>query len=119
MALPNTRPTVRRCVMPAMPVTMVRKITGAMTIFTSLMKASPSGLNCAPYLRLEMPQQHAQHNGQHHLEIQLAVKRQALGRGGVLQGNGVHGGSFVGQKMTRSHGASLGLDWTSPAFFCR
>ncbi len=28
----------------AMPLTMVRKITGAMIIFTSLMKASPSGL---------------------------------------------------------------------------
>ena len=49
MALRNTRPTVRRCVMPAMPVTMVRKITGAMIIFTSLMKASPSGLNCSAY----------------------------------------------------------------------
>ena len=43
IALANTRPTVRRWVMPAMPVTMVRKITGAMIIFTSLMKASPRG----------------------------------------------------------------------------
>ena len=45
--LANTRPTVRSWVMPAMPVTMVRKITGAMIIFTSLMKASPSGLSCS------------------------------------------------------------------------
>ncbi|MNV91306.1 hypothetical protein D3C71_1857860 [compost metagenome] len=49
IALPNTRPTVLRCVMLAMPVTMVRKITGAMIIFTSLMKPSPSGLSAAPY----------------------------------------------------------------------
>ena len=48
MALPNTRPTVLNCDMPAMPVTMVRKITGAMIIFTSLMKASPRGLSASP-----------------------------------------------------------------------
>ena len=34
--------------MPAMPETTVRKITGAMIIFTSLMKASPSGFMSAP-----------------------------------------------------------------------
>ncbi len=34
--------------MPAMPVTMVMKITGAMTIFTSLMKPSPSGFSASP-----------------------------------------------------------------------
>ena len=34
--------------MPAMPLTTVRKITGAMIIFTSLMKASPSGFICSP-----------------------------------------------------------------------
>ena len=34
--------------MPAMPVTMVRKITGAMIILTSLMNASPSGLSASP-----------------------------------------------------------------------
>ena len=48
MALPNTRPTVESCDMPAMPVTMVRKITGAMIILTSLMNASPSGLSASP-----------------------------------------------------------------------
>ncbi len=31
--------------MPAMPVATVRKITGAMIILTSLMKASPSGFS--------------------------------------------------------------------------
>ena len=34
--------------MPAMPVVTVRKITGAMIIFTSLMKLSPKGLSAAP-----------------------------------------------------------------------
>jgi len=48
MALPNTRPTVDSWVMPAMPVTMVRKITGAMIILISLMKASPSGFMASP-----------------------------------------------------------------------
>ncbi len=48
MALPATRPTLRMSLMPAMPVAMVRKITGAMIIFTSLMKASPSGFMLAP-----------------------------------------------------------------------
>ena len=32
----------------AMPAATVQKITGAMAIFTSLMKASPSGLSDAP-----------------------------------------------------------------------
>ena len=41
--------------MPAMPVTMVRKITGAMIIFTSLMKASPSGLSAAPVAGAKCP----------------------------------------------------------------
>ena len=34
--------------MRAMPTATVRKITGAMTIFTSLMKPSPSGFIAAP-----------------------------------------------------------------------
>jgi len=33
---------------PAMPVTTVQKITGAMIILMSLTKASPSGFICAP-----------------------------------------------------------------------
>jgi hypothetical protein len=45
-----TRPTVRMLAMPAMPLTTVRKITGVMIIFTSLMNASPSGLSdCAKF----------------------------------------------------------------------
>ncbi|MCY1382547.1 hypothetical protein D9M69_705780 [compost metagenome] len=48
MALPATRPTFFRSLMAAMPVATVRKITGAMIIFTSLMKASPSGCICWP-----------------------------------------------------------------------
>jgi hypothetical protein len=40
--------------MPAMPVTTVRKITGAMTIFTSLMKPSPSGFSAFARRRPEM-----------------------------------------------------------------
>ena len=34
--------------MPAMPVTTVQKMMGAIIILISLMKASPSGLICAP-----------------------------------------------------------------------
>ena len=41
--------------MPAMPVTMVRKITGAMIIFTSLMKPSPSGLSASPVAGQKWP----------------------------------------------------------------
>ena len=41
--------------MPAMPVTMVRKMTGAMIIFTNLMKASPSGLRLSPKLGQKWP----------------------------------------------------------------
>ncbi|CAM5297989.1 hypothetical protein SSTU70S_02908 [Stutzerimonas stutzeri] len=48
MALPATRPTFFMSDMPAMPVAMVRKITGAMIILTSLMKASPSGFIASP-----------------------------------------------------------------------
>jgi hypothetical protein len=46
--LAATRPTSPSPRMPAMPVTMVRKITGAMIILTSLMKASPSGFSATP-----------------------------------------------------------------------
>jgi len=55
IAFANTRPTARRCVMPAMPVTMVRKITGAMIIFTSLTKPSPSGLSCCANSGVKWP----------------------------------------------------------------
>ncbi len=55
IALPNTRPTVFNWVMPAMPVTMVRKITGAMIILTSLMNASANGLSCAPQVGSRWP----------------------------------------------------------------
>ena len=55
MALPNTRPTVESCDMPAMPVTMVKKITGAMIILISLMKASPNGFMAAPYSGSKWP----------------------------------------------------------------
>ena len=41
--------------MPAMPVTMVRKITGAITILTSLMKASPSGFSASPVAGAKWP----------------------------------------------------------------
>lgn len=39
------RPSERLSVMPAMPVTMVQKTTGAIIILISLMNASPSGLS--------------------------------------------------------------------------
>ena len=54
-ALPATRPTEARSRMPAMPVTMVRKMTGAMIIFTSLMKASPSGFIASPVSGAKWP----------------------------------------------------------------
>ena len=46
--MPATRPTLRRSRIPAIPVTIVRKITGAITILTSLMKPSPSGFSASP-----------------------------------------------------------------------
>ena len=48
MALLATRPTFFRSLMAAMPVATVRKMTGAMIIFTSLMKPSPSGCMDCP-----------------------------------------------------------------------
>ncbi|MOA34228.1 hypothetical protein D3C78_1555890 [compost metagenome] len=44
MVLLNKRPSERLSLIPAMPVTMVQNTTGAIIIFTSLMKASPNGL---------------------------------------------------------------------------
>lgn len=55
MALPATRPTFFKSLMAAMPDATVRKITGAMIIFTSLMKASPSGCICCPSSGLNAP----------------------------------------------------------------
>ncbi|MNJ67329.1 hypothetical protein D3C77_634920 [compost metagenome] len=55
MALPATRPTFFKSLMPAMPDATVRKITGAMIIFTSLMKASPNGCICWPSSGLNAP----------------------------------------------------------------
>ncbi len=40
-------PTAFMLSMPAMPVTTVQKMMGAIIILISLMKPSPSGLNCA------------------------------------------------------------------------
>ncbi len=80
-ALPATRPTERSSRMPAMPVTSVRKITGAMIIFTSLMKASPSGFSL-PAKRLEMAERDAQRDGDEHLHVELAIPRHGLGRRG-------------------------------------
>ena len=47
-AFAATRPTAAISRMPAIPVTSVRKITGAMIIFTSLIKPSPSGFSDSP-----------------------------------------------------------------------
>ena len=41
--------------MPAIPVATVRKMTGAITIFTSRMNASPSGLHAAPIAGAKCP----------------------------------------------------------------
>ena len=41
--------------MPAIPVTIVRKMTGAMIIFTSLMKPSPSGFSASPVCGQKWP----------------------------------------------------------------
>ena len=61
--------------MPAMPVTTVQKMIGAIIILTSLMKPSPSGLSEAPVCGQKMTKQHAQHNGDNHLEVKRTVKR--------------------------------------------
>ena len=42
------RPTAFMLSMPAIPVTTVQKMTGAMIILMSLTNASPSGFICAP-----------------------------------------------------------------------
>jgi len=47
-ALPPTRPTFFMSSMPAMPVTTVQKMIGAMIILISLMKPSPRGFIAAP-----------------------------------------------------------------------
>ena len=47
-ALAATLPIEDMSFMLAMPVATVRKITGAMIIFTSLMKPSPSGFSASP-----------------------------------------------------------------------
>ncbi len=41
--------------MPAMPVTIVRKITGAMIILISLMNPSPSGFSASPVAGQKWP----------------------------------------------------------------
>ncbi|MCY1178194.1 hypothetical protein D9M73_185340 [compost metagenome] len=41
--------------MPAMPLTRLRKITGAMIIFTSLIKPSPSGFSASPVVGQKCP----------------------------------------------------------------
>ena len=47
-ALPPTRPTFFMSSMPAMPVTTVQKMIGAMIILMSLMNASPNGFIASP-----------------------------------------------------------------------
>ena len=56
-----------------MPVTMVRKITGAMIILTSLMKPSPSGFIASPVCRREMAEQDAGDDRDQHLDVELAI----------------------------------------------
>ncbi len=46
--MPPTRPTLRMSPAPAMPSTTVQKMIGAISILTSAMKPSPSGLSATP-----------------------------------------------------------------------
>ena len=48
IALPATRPTRFILLIPAIPVTTVKKITGAIIILTNLINASPSGFIASP-----------------------------------------------------------------------
>ncbi|MNR41600.1 hypothetical protein D3C85_1600040 [compost metagenome] len=48
IALPVTRPTRLILVILAIPVTTVKKITGAIIILTILIKASPKGFKLSP-----------------------------------------------------------------------
>lgn len=48
IALPVTRPTRLILVILAIPVTTVKKMTGAIIIFTILIKASPKGFKLSP-----------------------------------------------------------------------
>jgi hypothetical protein len=63
---------------------MVRKITGVMTILTSLMKASPSGLSAAPVWGA-IAQRHAQRDRDQHLKIEIAIP---AARPGAMAGDG-------------------------------
>ena len=54
-----------------MPATMVRKITGAMIIFTSLMKPSPSGFICSPSVGIEVAEQDADRDGDQDLQVEI------------------------------------------------
>ena len=56
-----------------MPVTMVRKITGAMIILISLMNPSPSGFSASPVAGAEMADQYAEQDRDHHLDIEVPV----------------------------------------------
>ncbi len=87
-AFKATRPTLSRSRMPAMPVTTVRKITGAMIIFTSLMKPSPSGLRLSPTPGQKWPMVAPQHDRHQHLEIQVPIER--LGPRGGGRGDRLH-----------------------------
>ncbi len=53
--LAPTDPTFFRSCMPAMPVTIVQKITGPIIIFTSLIKPSPKGLRLTAVSGLKCP----------------------------------------------------------------
>ena len=59
--------------MPAMPVTIVRKITGAMIILTSLMKRIAERLQRLAGGRREMAEQHAGDDRDQHLDIEMRV----------------------------------------------
>ena len=68
--------------MPAMPVATVRKMTGAMIIFTSLMKASPSGFMRVADFGIEVAEQHAGGDRRQHLHIEMPVERKFAARRG-------------------------------------
>ena len=73
-ARPPVLPTFFMSSMPAMPMTTVQKMIGAMIILISLMKPSPSGFIAVAGLGPEMAEQHADHDRGDDLEVEGLVE---------------------------------------------
>ena len=69
-ASPPVLPTFFMSPTPAIPVTTVQKMTGAISILMSLMNPSPKRLHRGAGLRVQRAEQHAERDRDNDLEIQ-------------------------------------------------